>query len=1109
MSLPSFSVRNHVLVNMFMLVILASGAVFALTLQREMFPESRPDKLMISATYPGVQPEDIEKAVTVKIEEAVRGLEGIEKVESSVAESVSFTTLTLAQSVDNVDVMLQEIRNEVDSIQDLPEDVEKISLKKVQPQLPVISVAVYGDQEEQTLKQTARNLRDDLLKLQGVSRIELNGIRNDEIYVDVRPEKLLEYDVTFEDIALAIRNENVDVSAGQLKGDRSSIAVRTLGEEQSAFALSDIVIRSSTDGSQVQLKDVATLKDGFIDSDLESLFNGQPMVNCVIFKADDEDAVQISSMIKTYVAARSGQPYSGPTGFWSRLDRAIGKPDLKKIYDEAKNNPFPESFKFKLHTDIARFVEGRLDLMTRNGGWGLVLVLISLNLFLNWRVAMWAAFGLVVSFMGTFAVMWSLGATVNLLSMFGLIVVLGIIVDDAIVIGENIYRHVEEGVPPLKAAVLGAEEVMWPVIVAVSTTIGAFAPLFFIQGQIGDFMAQLPLVVIAALSVSLVEALIILPAHLRHLPPALKRKPKPESNQIATDQANEQQQSGCTEAPVVSLKTRIMDRFFLAPYERLLRFSLKWRYVTVATVMGGCIVAAGILAGGVVKWAFIQDMDSESLICALEMPIGTSTERLKEELEKLTDFVVDPDLHPEVVNVQTIAGRQYDVTGAGSIGFDDQSHLGQLVVEICPAEERSKSSAQLVNELREFSNTKLTGINSVRWVAMNGGPGGNDIEVSVSGIANETLPLVLNDIKQIAGRIKGVYDLDDNMDLGKKELKLSVKDTAAATGITVGSLGTHVRAAVFGQEARRITRNREDVKIMVRYPKQFRENSWNIDSMWLPGRRNPTTGERKWVPISEVANLDMGIGYSTITRYQQTRSAKVIGSVDDATPGGRSGVMASIQQQIESDILPKYPGVEIQYLGQTEEVGKSFSSLKLAFPVALIVIYGMLAGLFRSYTQPLVVMSAIPFGFLGAVVGHLVTGETFTMLSAIGLVALAGILVNDSLVLVDFINRRVADGMGHFEASIDGAKKRLRAILLTTLTTASGLIPLMFETSFQAKFLIPMAVTLTFGLVFATGLTLVLVPCLNMIRQDVLGFVGSSKARAIQVSKSAIGFRKA
>lgn len=1101
MSLPSFSVRNHVLVNMFMLVILLAGAVFALTLQREMFPESRPDKLMVSAMYPGVQPEDVEKAVTIKIEEAIRGLEGIEKVESQVAESISFTTLTLSQSVDDVDVMLQEIRNEIDSIQDLPDDVEKISLKKVEPQLPVISLAIYGDQDEGTLKRAARNLRDDLLKLPGVSRIELNGIRDDEIYVDVRPEKLLEYDVTFEEVAAAIRNENIDVSGGQLKGDRSSIAVRTLGEEQSASELNDIVLRSTPDGSQVLLKDVATLKDGFVDSDLESLFNGKRMVNCVVFKATNEDAVQISRVIKTYVAARNGNPFSGPTGFWAGLDAVIGKPNLKKIYEDAASNPFPPDFEFKLHTDIARFVEGRLELMTRNGGWGLVLVLISLNLFLNWRVAMWAAFGLVVSFMGTFAVMWCLGATVNLLSMFGLIVVLGIIVDDAIVIGENIYRHVEEGVTPLEAAVKGAEEVMWPVIVAVGTTIGAFAPLFFIDGQLGDFMAQLPLVVIAALSISLVEALVILPAHLRHLPAVVK--PAFSTDATATTEGSPPTAQE-TEPPAPGLKSRLMNRFLLGPYERLLRFCLRWRYVTVATSVAGCTIAAGILAGGVVKWAFIQDMDSESLICAIEMPIGTSTERLQEELQSLTDFIVDPERFPEVVNVQTIAGRQYDVTGAGSVGFDDQSHLGQLVVEICPAEERTKSSEQLVNELREFSTTKLTGINSARWMAMSGGPGGNDIEVSVSGIANETLPLVLDDIKQIAGRIEGVYDLDDNMDLGKKEMKLTVKDSAAATGVTVGSLGMHVRGALFGQEARRITRNREDVRIMVRYPKEFRENSWNIESMWLPGSRDLSTGERKWIPISEVADLEMGVGYSTISRYQQTRSAKVIGSVNDSVPGGSRTVMEAIRKKIDSDVLPKYPGVAIQYLGQAEEIGKSFAGLKMAFPVALLIIFGMLAGLFRSYTQPLVVMSAIPFGFLGAVLGHLITGETFTMLSAIGLVALAGILVNDSLVLVDFINRRVAEGMDHFEASIDGAKKRLRAILLTTLTTASGLIPLMFETSFQAKFLIPMAVTLTFGLVFATGLTLVLVPCLNLIREDMLGLMTATKQTAIRRTKALV-----
>ena len=1072
MSIPSFSVRNAVLVNMLMLVILAAGVIFAFTLQREMFPESRPDKLMVSAVYPGIQPEDVEKSVTVRIEEAIRGLEGIEKVESQVAEGISFTTLTLAQSVDDVDVMLQEIRNEVDSIQDMPDDVEKISLRKVEPRLPVISIAVYGDQSEAALKQTARSFRDELLKLPGVSRVELNGVRDDEIYVDVRPDRMLEYDITFEEIAAAIRSENVDISGGQLKGDRSSVAVRTLGEEQHAIRLEEIVVRSQPDGSRILLSDVADLSDGFVDSDLESLFNGRASVNCVVFKGDGEDAVQISAVIKTYVSARSGQPYTGPSQAASGLFAAIGRPNLYDIHEKAKAVPFPGGFSFRLHTDIARFVEGRLELMTRNGAWGLLLVLISLNLFLNWRVAFWAATGLVVSFLGTFAAMWALGATVNLLSMFGLIIVLGIIVDDAIVIGENIYRHVEEGMPPKQAAILGAEEVMWPVIVAVCTTIGAFAPLFFIQGQIGDFMAQLPLVVIAALSISLVEALVILPAHLRHLP-AMRKK-------VSSDGTT------ARSVGVTGIKDMVMKRFLMAPYEKLLLVGLRWRYVTVSVVVGACIVAAGMLSGGIVKWQFIQDMDSESLICSLEMPIGTSTDRLKEELQKLTDFIVDKNNFPEIVNVQTIAGRQYDVTGAGSVGFDDQSHLGQLIVELCPSDERDRSSKTLVSALRDFSESQLSGLNSVRWESMNGGPGGNDIEISVSGLSNTELPKAVNELKAIAGTLQGVYDLDDNLDIGKKELRLRLRDSAAVSGVTSSSLGMHVRGALFGQEARRISRNREDVRTMVRYPESFRDSIWNVESMWIPAGNGGAPGERKWIPISEVAEVEIGVGYSTISRYQQTRSARVIGAVDDARVPSTNSVIDRIRERAEAEIVPRYPGIDLQYLGQAEEMRKSFSSLTMAFPIALLIIYGMLAGLFRSYTQPLVVMSAIPFGFLGAVVGHWLTGETFTILSAIGLVALAGILVNDSLVLVDFTNRRIADGLSPFDASVDAAKKRLRAILLTTLTTASGLVPLMFETSFQAKFLIPMAVTLTFGLLFATVLTLVLVPCLNMIRHDIM-----------------------
>lgn len=1070
MSLPSFSVRNSVLVNMLMLVLLASGFIFAFTLQREMFPESRPDKLLISAVYPGVQPEDVEKSVTIRIEEAVRGLEGIEKVEAQVGEGVSFVTLTIAQSISNVDALMQEVRNELDAIQDLPDDVEEITLRKVEPQLPVIAVSVFGDGDEREMKLAANRLRDDVLRLPGVSKVQVNGIRDDEIYVDVMPDQLLKYDVTFEEIAAAIRGANIDISGGRLKGSRSTVAVRTLGEQQQAEELGEILIRAGAAGRRILLKDVATLTDSFVDTDLKSEFNGRQAVDVVLFSGETDDVVQIAAVIKTWFAARNGDPYTGPSPGVSRALTMLGRADLYQIDQQARSDPFEGDFNYQLHTDIARFVEGRLDLMLRNGRFGLILVLISLNLFLNWRVAWWAAVGLVVSFMGTFTAMFALGATINLLSMFGMIIVLGIIVDDAIVIGENIYRHVEEGMPPVRAAVVGAEEVMWPVIVAVATTIGAFAPLFFISGQIGDFMAQLPLVVIAALSISLVEALVILPAHLKNLP----KLPVTRSDRGEVRAAT-------------GFRNRMMHRWLLTPYEAMLRSCLKWRYVTVASSIGACILAGGLLAGGIVKWAFIQEMDSETLICSLEMPIGTTSDRLQEELGRLSDFVVEDGAFPEVINVQTTAGRQYDVTGAGSVGFDDQSHLGQLVIELCPADERTRSSTELLALLRKFCDEQLRGMNSVRWEAMSGGPGGRDIQVSLAGLTNEDLPRATRDLKRMIGEIEGVFDLDDDLDLGRRELRLKLRDSATPTGVTVSGLGMHVRGALFGQEARRITREREDVRIMVRYPEEYRTNTWNVESMWVPGSGPP--GQRHWIPMDEIATADMGLGYSTISRYQQTRSATITASVDDTVVPSTSTVQRAIQQLVTEELLPVYPGLEVEFLGEAEEMRKSFGSLKMAFPVALLIIFAMLAGLFRSYTQPLVVMSAIPFGFLGAVVGHWVTGETFTIMSSIGLVALAGILVNDSLVLVDFINKRIAAGLSPLEASVDGARKRLRAILLTTLTTASGLVPLMFEDSFQAKFLIPMAVTLTFGLIFATALTLILVPCLNLIREDVMANV--------------------
>lgn len=1097
-SLPRFSVENPVLVNMCMLVILVGGFGFYFTLVKEMFPESRPDQITITAIYPAVQPDDIEKAVTIKIEEAVRDIDSVEKVESTVKEGQNQTIVTLYNEVNDVDAVLQEVKNEVDAIEDLPDDVEQITIRKLEPTLPVISVALYGQGSEQELKQAARQLRDDLLELPGISDIQLGGIRDDEISIEIQPDKLYEYDITLREVAVAIGESNLDVSGGNLKGDRSNVSVRVIGEETDGADLGNIVIRSDVDGRKIYLHDIATITDGFVDTELETYFNGEPSVNLTIEKTSSQDALDISSLVRAYIAGKKGVEYDA-NGFaaaydrpwyfkpfaitgtflsWG-IDRLMGKADPQTVYEQSLTNPFDHNFKVELYSDLSRFVSGRLDLMTRNGQSGLILVLISLNLFLNWRVAFWAAVGMPVSFMGTFIVMSLFGVSINLLSMFGIIIVLGIIVDDAIVIGENIFRHVEEGMPAHEAAIKGAEEVMWPVIVAVCTTIAAFLPLMFIQGRIGDFFRELPLVVLAALSVSLIEALIILPTHLSHLPAKVGRR------------LRKQTQSGAVPPGIMgrfrSWQASFTERVFVKNYERLLRLALHWRYVTVCIATSTLIISFGMFAGGIVPFVFIQKMDSETVIGAVEMPVGTVMTDTRERLLEMAKYA---ETVPEVRTVQTYVGLQIAVGGAGSSGGQTQSHLGQIILELEAADVREekglRSSEEVLVDLRNFSQG-IPGTNSVTWEAFSGGPAGKDIEIRVSGDRFEDVLAAGTMIEQELSTYDGVVDITDDHDSGKREVQLQLKETARPTGMSTQELGNFVRFALYGAEARRITRNREDVKIMVRFPEEYRKSVYHIESLWIP---SPTLGsaagqnaESRWIPVSEVARIEETDGYTTIHRAQQDRSVSVEADVDSAV-ANLDEVMLKFEASTLSDIQTKYPNLKIELLGTSEERKKSFSGLFLAFPMALLLIYLMLAGLFKSYFQPLVVMAAIPFGFEGAVVGHWVTDNPFTILSCIGFVALTGIVVNDSLVLVDFVNTRIRQGMPVFEATVKGSSLRLRAILLTTLTTAAGLTPLMFETSFQAKFLIPMAVTLTYGLIFATALTLIVVPCMNMIYFD-------------------------
>lgn len=1088
MSFARFSVRNPVFVNMLMLVILAGGTIFALTLVREMFPEFRPNKLIITAIHPGVQPKEIEKAVTIKIEEAVRDVEGVEKVDSTVSESQSVTTLTLYNEADDAEQVLNEVKREIDALPDLPDDLERVTVKTFEPMLPVISVAIFGDGDEADLKQATRDLRDDLLALPGVSRIIVSGVRDDEISVEIIPERLIEYDVTFDEVANAIRRSNLDVSGGQLKGSRTTVAVRTVGEELEGSDLEDIVVRSGgADGKKILLRDVANIADGFVEVDIEGYFDSKPSMNCDVYKTKSQDAIQISSVVKAYIAGKKNKPLNPPgDGWWqfgpfkafsSIVDTIIGRPDLQKVYKESRANPFTHGFDIELHTDLARFIEGRLDLMARNGKTGLVLVLISLMLFLNLRVAFWAAIGLPVSFLGTFIVMWIFGISINLLSVFGLIIVLGIIVDDAIVIGENICRHVEEGEPSEQAAVTATEEVQWPVIIAVLTTIAAFAPLLFIQGTIGDFMGELPIVVMAALSVSLVEALIILPSHLRNLP-------SPEEEERRRKAAGEP--GGIVKGfrRLRAAQERFVVNVLQTKYEAFLRKALRWKYLTICIAVSTMLLSFGLLASGIVEFVFIQDMDSETVICDIELPIGSPSDRVRTRVMEISEFVKKA---PEVVSVQAFVGIQVDVAGEGAVGFKNQSHLGQLIVELQESDARERAGGRSSNELlavyREFTRT-LPEINAVRWLALNGGPGGKDVVVRISGAETEELVEVASLVREEVSSYQGVFDLDDDYDAGQREVQLRLFESARASGGSVAALGSHVRSALYGREARRITRNREDVRIMVRYPKSFRESVYNLESMWIPTGTVP--GQRSWIPLRQIAELSETDGVTSLYRSQNSRAVTVYANVDDQQ-GNTSSILKGVQKKFDESILSDHPNVNIEFLGSFEEMRKSFAGLKLAFPVALLLIYMMLAGLFHSYGQPLVVMAAIPFGIQGAIIGHLLTNNPITILSLIGMVALSGILVNDSLVLVDFINTRVRKGVGHFEASVDGAKLRLRAILLTTLTTAAGLTPLMFETSFQAKVMIPMAVTLTFGLIFATALTLVIVPALNLIFLELRG----------------------
>lgn len=1073
MSLPRLAVNNRVVVDLLLVGTLIGGVYCGLTLTREMFPESRPTHISILTPYPGATPTEMEP-VAERIEEAIRDIEQIEKVEATLNEGSCSILVELTSDVTDVDAKLNEFKNAVDSIpnDELPADVEETLIQKLEPRLPVISVTIYGDKDEHSLQDLGRSLRDEVLRLPGVTNVVLGGVRKSELTVELKPDKLVEYGTSLGAVSRAIRETNLDLPAGQLKTGPENIAIRTLGETDDADRIAQTIVKTAEGGRIVRVGDLGRVIDAFEDSDVIARFNGMPCADLTVYKTGRQDSIDIAQNVLAYVAGKRHLPLQ--LDWKARLYESLGgRSAARKVYEAAYNNPLPADLHIEVHSNLARYIEGRLDLLWRNSLQGLALVGATLLLFLNWRVALWAMVGVVFSVCGTAILMSVLGVSLNLISMFGLLIVLGILVDDAIIIGENIFARVESGENPRRAAILGTEEVQGPVTICVLTTIAAFLPLLFIEGQIGDFFGVLPIVAIFALATSLIEALTQLPAHL-----ADWLKPNPRARKPG---------SFVWPGPLrhfQGIGHRLMEGVIGPTYDAVLRWIVGHRYVAAAGLVAVFITTLGLVLsvdrngqispGGRVPFVFLQKMDSETLLVNLEMPVGTPLETTSNALREVELAALDRTAFPDVRTVFSLVGMQI-MADEGGVGANFRSHIAQAVIELHEVDHRDRSSDQVIAALRERVGLP-PGTRSLRFAGMQGGPAGAEIEIEISSPRPDDIAAAADAIAKKLSSYTGVFDVDDNRDDGRRELQIRLLDSARSAGVSTQWLATEVRGAFYGLEARTLQRQDEDVDIRVRFPESDRNSVRVVEQLRI------TLPDGAVVPLSEIAQVEETRGYASLHRVDSRRAVTVTADVDQAaTTADR--VLADLSG-LTTSLAGQTPGLQIEFTGRKLETRKSFGSLNRDFWIALGLIYVLIAILFKSYLQPLVVMAAVPFAIIGAIWGHWFMGFPLTFLSMIGIVALTGVAVNDGVVMVEFINNGIKAGKPVRDAVLNAGRRRLRAILLTSTTTVIGTAPIVLEQSFQARFLIPMVISISAGLMFCTVLTLLIVPAFYMILVD-------------------------
>ncbi len=1023
--LISWFAGNHVAANILMVFLIVGGLFKATTMVRETFPAIDPKLIQVSVPYPGATPEDVESSITRRIEEAVIGIQGVDRVNSTAREGLGLVQIELNDFVDSNEI-LSEVETEIDRLTDFPpEEAEEVSIVRLKPEQDVLSLVVYGDTDPLTLRTWAETIEDQILQLPSTSLVDISGSPDREISIEIPEEKLREHNLSLKDIADQISAFSLDIPAGTLRTENSEILLRVQQRKYFGFEFADIPIISARDGSKLRLETIADIRDSFEDIDYASLYNGYPALFIDIKRSAAQDTLIIEEEVQGLVA-KLRLPPEIKVGVWK--NQTI---NLKE----------------------------RINLLARNALMGLALVFMILVLFLDLKLAVWTAIGIPISFLGGILIASMFGVSINMISLFALIVVLGIVVDDAIVAGESIFSEQKAGKVGRQAALDGIWAILAPVTIGVLTTIAVFVTLGFSTGVLGQILQPIPIIVSSVLFVSLIEAFLILPAHLS------------SSNRWSIGPI----------AMVRNAVTRGLERCVDSIIVPITATFIKARYFSLILLIVIPVMTFSLFSNNVLRFVFFPNIETDEISVALEMEDGTPYDVTEQHILNILEAgktvmtdISDQDLIENTSLV--IGGRLRDSGGpAGGSSASSASHLAQITVELIPSDLRTASAAKISRKWQEAVGDIPMAQNITFTSSLI--HGGADITIELTHRDNNILDKASEELKQRMKQISGLAEVADSLEDGKKEFVFELNDVGKAYGLTPALLGSQLREIFYGREIDRLQRGRNEIQVMVRYPRAQRETLSILEDI----RITLPNGHR--TPLKAVTTISETFSPTTITRVDGRRIVNITADTDITiiTPDIAIG-------RIVSDIIPdlkeRYPGLSYQLGGQSQDQRDDLQTLFRNFTIAMMVIFVLLASQLRSYVKPVIILSAIPLGISGAALGHLLLGQNLSFISMFGMTAMAGVVINDSVVLVDYYNKKREQGRDAFDAAIRATRRRFRPILLTTLTTALGLLPMLLETSLQARFIIPMAVSLAFGLAFASALLIFIVPALLKIVDD-------------------------